>query len=60
MTEYELNKLCKKNSNCGRKCLKCTLFENYMTSQNEELLQENKIKKIYLKLKEYFNGKYNN
>ena len=31
-----------------------------MTSQNEELLQENKIKKIYLKLKEYFNEKYNN
>ena len=60
MTEYELNKLCKQNHNCGRKCLKCILFENYMTSQNEELLQENKIKKIYLKLKEYFNGKYNN
>ena len=60
MTECELNKLCKQNPNCGRKCLKCTLFENYMTSQNEELLQKNKIKKIYLKLREYFNGKYNN
>ena len=45
MTEYKLNKLCKQNPNCGRKCLKCILFENYMTSQNEELLQENKIKK---------------
>ena len=31
-----------------------------MTDQNGELLQENKIKKIYLKMKEYFNGKYNN
>ena len=60
MTEYKLNKLCKQNPNCGRKCLKCILFENYMTSQNGELLQENKIKKIYLKLKEYFNEKYNN
>ena len=60
MTEYKLNKLCKQNPNCGCKCLKCILFENYMTSQNEELLQENKIKKIYLKLKEYFNEKYNN
>ncbi len=60
MTEYELDKLCKRNPNCDCKCMKCPLFENYITSQNKELLQENKIKKMYLKLKEYFNGKYNN
>ena len=57
MTEYELNKLCKQNPNCGRKCLKCTLFENYMTSQNKELLQENKIKKNISKTNKIFQWK---
>ena len=35
MTEYELDKLCKRNPNCDCKCIKCPLFAKYINSQNE-------------------------
>jgi hypothetical protein len=35
MTEYELDKLCEKNPDCGCNCMKCPLFAEFQRSQNE-------------------------
>ena len=33
MTEYELDKLCERNPDCGCNCLKCPLMAMYQRSQ---------------------------
>lgn len=35
MTEYELDKLCKRNPNCDCKCMKCPLFAKYMNTKED-------------------------
>lgn len=35
MTEYELDKLCKRNPDCDCKCIKCPLFAKYVESNNK-------------------------
>lgn len=35
MTEYELDKICEQNTDCGCNCMKCELFAEYIRSQNE-------------------------
>lgn len=33
MTEYELDKLCERNPDCGCNCMKCPLMAKYQRSQ---------------------------
>lgn len=35
MTEYELDKLCKRNPNCDCKCMKCPLSAKYMNTKED-------------------------
>ena len=34
MTEYELDRLCEKNPNCGCDCMRCPLFAKYYRDEN--------------------------
>lgn len=35
MTEYELDKLCEQQTDCGCDCKKCQLFAQYIRSNND-------------------------
>lgn len=35
MTEYELDKICESNPDCGGNCMACPFFAEYYRNQNE-------------------------
>ena len=36
MTEYELDKICEKQKDCGCKCMQCELFAKYMRNKEND------------------------
>ena len=35
MTEYELDKICERNPDCGCDCMNCPVFAQYYKSNNQ-------------------------
>lgn len=35
MTDYELDQICERNTDCGCNCMKCPIFAKYYRSNNE-------------------------
>ena len=40
MTEYELDKICERQTDCDCDCKKCAIFARYMNSKNDWTMDE--------------------
>lgn len=40
MTEYELDKICEQQPDCGCDCMRCPIFAKYMNSKNDWTMDE--------------------